>query len=202
MKNLLTILVTLFSLPVLFAQTSTDVQTDSKKHETNNKIQLQNTFLVGVNLSSKTTGAGFYNETTLSHKHDFDIGIGTAFEIMGYNSAYTILKMPISLIQNIRVNNSLYFTFRPSFVIPINVNLYTDDFSKIPSPLYYNTLNGKVINNPNELLKTGVGFAVGLIWKLNDAITFQLLYQNQPSCLYEPYSGRLDYFSARFGLIL
>lgn len=202
MKKLLTILFTLFSVTVLFAQKSAEIQTDNQKHEVDNKIQLQNTILIGANISGKTIGAGFYNEIALSHKHNFDIGVGTAFEIMEYRNAYSILKIPITLIQNIHINKSLYFTFRPSFVIPINVSLYTDDYSKILSPLFYNTLNGKAINDPNELLKTGVGFAFGLIWKLNDEITFQLLYQNQPSCLYEPYSGRLDYFTGRFGLIL
>jgi len=198
MKKLLTIIFTLFSTLVLLAQNSSDI----KKTETDNKIQLQNTILIGANISSKIIGAGFYNEISLSHKHNFDIGVGTAFEVMENRNTYSILKIPISLIQNIHISNSLYFTFRPTFVIPINVSLYTDDYSKIPSPLFYNTLNGKAISNPNELLKTGVGFAIGLVWKLNDEIVFQLLYQNQPSCLYEPYSGRLDYFSARFGLIL
>ena len=39
MKKLLTILFILFSLPILFAQKSAEVQTEPKKHETNNKIQ-------------------------------------------------------------------------------------------------------------------------------------------------------------------
>ncbi|MFI5222207.1 MAG: hypothetical protein ACHQK8_07765 [Bacteroidia bacterium] len=201
MKRVLSLWLAVFLVSILFAQKS-DSTSYSRKSGTKNKAELHDWIIIGANMSSDVIGAGFYNEITASVSHKFDAGIGTAFEIMELAHNYKILKIPVCLVYNFHFDNNFYLTFRPSFVIPYDVKLFTDDYSKIPSPLFYGNPGGRTINDPNELLKTGIGVAFGVVWNLNDEITFQLLYQNQPSCLYEPYAARLDFFSARFGVIL
>ncbi len=202
MKALLSLSFILAITTNLFAQKSAEYNFDSLKLGNGNKVELHYTISVGADYSSNTLGAGFYNEITLCVVDKFDFGIATAFEIMEKREEYNISKIPIYIVQNFKFYNNLYLTFRPCYTIPYNVTLYNKDYSSIQSPLYYGASNILTIHNPNELLKSGIGVAFGLIWKFNEELNIQLLYQNQASGLYNPFANRLDYFSARIGVIL